>query len=100
MAQSWAKTFYNSKAWIRVRHEVLRRDHYTCCNCYARASEVHHIIPLTVSNIDNANISLNPSNLISYCHDCHTKITMGNDGDIAAGYVFNDEGQAIRVSPP
>ena len=96
MAKEWAIRFYSSKAWKDCRKEVLRRDLYTCAYCYSRAEEVHHIIELTPTNIDDNSIALNPDNLISLCHDCHTKITKGSTGDIIEGYAFADDGQVIR----
>lgn len=77
MAQPWAEKFYQSTIWKKQRLYVLKRDHFTCTEpgCHARASEVHHIIELTETNIDNVNISLNEKNLRSLCHDCHTRIT-------------------------
>ena len=99
MAKEWAKAFYNSMAWQQVRREVLRRDRYTCCRCASRAEEVHHIQELTPENIIDINISLNINNLESLCHDCHTKETRGFDGDVAAGYCFDENGNVIQ-SPP
>jgi 5-methylcytosine-specific restriction endonuclease McrA len=96
MAKEWAKKFYDSGAWRAVRREVLRRDHYTCVHCDRRASEVHHVIELTPDNIYDAAIALNPANLLSLCHDCHTKITKGNTGDLGDGFIFDDFGQVIR----
>lgn len=96
MAKQWAKAFYNSKAWRGTRAYVLNRDRYTCAYCYGRAEEVHHVIELTPTNIGDVNISLNPDNLISLCGECHKKITKGA-GDIKEGYVFDEEGQAIKL---
>jgi len=96
MAKEYAQSFYKSKAWRTVRKEVLRRDLYTCAYCYARAEEVHHIIELTPENISDVNIALNPNNLISLCHDCHTKITKGYTGDIQEGFYFDDDGQVVK----
>ena len=77
MAQDWAKRFYNSQAWKKQRDYVLKRDHYTCTEpgCRARAEEVHHIKELSANNVNDINISLNPSNLRSLCGDCHKRIT-------------------------
>ena len=96
MAKDWAKQFYNSKAWRDTRKIALRRDLYTCAYCYGRAEEVHHIQELAPDNINDPSIALNPDNLISLCHDCHTKVTKGYTGDITEGYVFTDDGQVIR----
>jgi 5-methylcytosine-specific restriction enzyme A len=97
MAKEWARQFYASKAWRDCRKEVLRRDMYTCAYCYARAEEIHHVIPLTSENINDITIALNPDNLIALCHSCHDKITKGFTGDIQEGYVFDDEGNVVRV---
>lgn len=100
MAKDWAKQLYNSKAWKECRKQVLRRDMYTCAYCHSRAEEVHHVISLTPSNINNIYISLNPDNLISLCHDCHTKITQGYTGDINDGYVFDENGNVVLIDTP
>ncbi len=94
MAKGWAVDFYASKAWRSIRRQVLRRDLYTC-TCGLRASEVHHITELTPQNMWQP-ISLDPANLISLCHDCHTKITKGKS-DVAEGYIFDVDGQVIKV---
>jgi len=96
MARDWAKQFYNSKAWRDTRKQILRRDLYTCAYCYGRAEEVHHIQELAPDNINDANIALNPDNLVALCHSCHDKITKGFTGDIQEEYVFDDEGQVVR----
>ena len=95
MAKAWAKRFYASKAWKRCRQEVLRRDLYTCAYCYGRAEEVHHIQELAPDNINDPTIALNPDNLISLSHDCHTNVTKGYTGDITEGYIFSDDGNVI-----
>jgi len=97
MAKDWAKQFYNSKAWRDTRKIALRRDLYTCAYCYGRAEEIHHVIPLTPENINDPMISLNPDNLLSLCHNCHTKITKGFTGDLQEGYVFTDDGQVTKI---
>ena len=100
VAKEWAKAFYNSMAWQQVRREVLRRDRYTCCRCASRAEEVHHIIELMPENINDPSIALNPKNLESLCHDCHTKETKGCDGDVVQGYYFDENGLVVRQQPP
>lgn len=96
MAKDYAKSFYNSKLWRDCRKQVLRRDLYACAHCYGRAEEVHHIIEITPQNINDINITLNPDNLISLCHNCHTKITKGNTGDVQGNYLFDDSGHLVQ----
>lgn len=95
MSKIFAEAFYHSKQWKAVRREVLRRDHYTCHDCYARASEVHHVIELDTENINDPKIALNPDNLMSLCWSCHQKITKGYTGAVIEGYIFNEDGQMV-----
>lgn len=74
--QEFAKRFYKSKAWQRVRDKVWRRDKGLCQWCLCKGIiregvEVHHIIELTPENITDTSISLNEDNLITLCRDCH-----------------------------
>lgn len=94
MSKQFAQQFYNSKAWHVCRAQVLRRDLYTCRDCFDRASEVHHIVELTPSNI-NSGLALDPDNLVSLCHACHDKVTKGS-GDLVDGYYFDDDGQVKK----
>lgn len=96
MAKDYAKAFYASKAWKQCRAQVLRRDLYTCAECYGRAQEVHHRTELTPTNINDPMVSLNPDNLVSLCHDCHTKITKGATGDVVEGYEFDENGNVVK----
>jgi 5-methylcytosine-specific restriction protein A len=98
MAKKFAKSFYDSRLWQNARRIALRRDHYCCVYCDARAAEVHHKMELTPGNIDDIAVTLNPDNLISLCHRCHTKLTAGNNGDLREEYIFDDYGQV--VPPP
>lgn len=75
--QPWAESFYKSKAWQRCRRLVWQRDHGLCVDCMKRgiikpAEIVHHIIELTPDNISDPRITLNPSNLVSLCRECHS----------------------------
>lgn len=72
MAQDFAKSFYNSAKWRKLRETILNRDLRICQKCkLAPAEHVHHITPITPLNIDNPEVTLNPNNLISLCKNCH-----------------------------
>lgn len=71
MAREFARKFYRSPAWQDVRLFVLCRDKWKCRRCDAAATEVHHRIRLTPENIHDAEIALNPDNLIALCTSCH-----------------------------
>ena len=97
MAKAWAIAFYHSGAWKVARGIALKRDHFTCCRCGFRAEEVHHIIELTPENISDPNVTLNPENLESLCHNCHTKETMGYEGDVVQGFIFDSDGYMVPL---
>ena len=81
MARKFSKSFYNSKQWEKVREYVLLRDHHECQVCGAPAEEVHHIKHLNPDNIGDANITMNPDNLISLCRECHFEKHRGEHGN-------------------
>ena len=73
------KQFYNSKEWIDFRLRIIADRGVTCSECKKLILEdkdlhIHHIIELTLMNVNDYNISLNPSNVKVVCHECHNKI--------------------------
>ncbi len=67
------KTFYNSSEWQRAKQMALDKTNGFCQNCGAPAEQVHHIKHLTLENVNDYNISLNPNNLVALCIGCHNK---------------------------
>ena len=79
VAREFAKKFYKSKEWLECRAFVVTRDKGLCQEClkkgkYTPGEEVHHIIWLKPTNINDPNITLNPNNLELVCKDCHFAI--------------------------
>ena len=75
----FAHAFYHSRAWADVRAFVWSRSSGLCERCLGRgfvkpADVVHHKVPLSVENMDDPTISLNPDNLIALCDECHTEV--------------------------
>lgn len=75
------KAFYDSTQWKSVRNAYIS-THPLCEECLKRglynpAEHVHHKVWLNKTNVNNPDISLNPSNLISVCIECHNKIHSG-----------------------
>lgn len=103
MARDFAKAFYKSKEWNKVRNYCLLRDHYECVKCGNPAEEVHHIIHLTSENITDMNVSLNPENLMCLCKDCHFEVHKQDKADGIAKangrepnpYEFDENGQLV-----
>lgn len=78
MAKEYAKSFYNSKAWQKCRAayiaERITIDGGMCEKCHEQpGEELHHIKYITLNNITDSNITLNPDNLMWLCKDCHFK---------------------------
>lgn len=74
--------FYKSRAWVELRNEVLRENHYECAHCsrhgrYTRAVMVHHVnevrkrpdMALTKIYIDGE--GREQKNLVPLCFACH-----------------------------
>ena len=100
--QEWAERFYKSKRWQAARDAAIRRDRYLCVDCLRRgevtiAEEVHHIIPLTPENINDANISLNLHNLKSLCRECHK---LYDPKRAPKRYKVDERGRVEIISPP
>jgi len=78
MLQDFARRFYGTQAWKKLRTYVWSRDEGLCQDClkkglYTPAEEVHHIIELTPETIENPEVSLNPDNLVCLCRECHRR---------------------------
>jgi 5-methylcytosine-specific restriction endonuclease McrA len=97
MAKDFSKKFYNSRAWKATRNGYRSSVHYQCERCYNPGLEVHHKIALTPSNINDANVSLNWSNLELLCFRCHQRETKGTEGVTQDGLMFDDEGQVVPI---
>lgn len=99
MAREFAKSFYNSKLWKQTRENILRRDSYLCVICGSAAEEVHHKEHLTPENINNPAISINESNLISLCGDCHKRIHSADlkHDNVLPLIAFDDDGNPVVV---
>lgn len=81
-------SFYNSKEWQNVRQTILMRDKYICQVCGKPAEHVHHKIHLSMSNVYDPSVSLNPDNLVSLCKSCHDD---QHKGEHARGRQTNED---------
>lgn len=99
MAQSFAIRFYDSKAWKKCRlsyiAERISIDGGMCEKCHSEVGYiVHHKDKLTLTNIDNTEVTLNHNNLEYVCHLCHNKIDQEQER-----YYFDSTGQIVPVPP-
>ena len=64
--------FYKSKAWRRLRREVLSINHKCeACGDLLSRKEVHHKIP----RLERPDLAFIKSNLAVLCKSCHSKET-------------------------
>ena len=76
--KQYAEQFYKSTTWQNCRDAYMRKAKGLCEDCLKKglivaAEEVHHITFITPDNINDPNITLNQSNLVALCRDCHRK---------------------------
>lgn len=65
--------FYRSAAWQQARLIKITSANGICEKCGAIGEEVHHIIHINSTNIEDINVTLNQDNLLLLCKDCHNK---------------------------
>lgn len=101
MAQKFSRKFYNSMTWKKLATNYRQEHFHICEECGAvGASEVHHVIELTPTNISDPLISLNPDNLKLLCHACHDKQHnrfATTNTNTNKQYVYDEQGHIIRV---
>ena len=102
MAREFAKSFYDSPAWKRVRKSFIAlrmgTDGGMCQECHDRPGEiVHHRVWLTPDNINDSAVTLSYSNLEYVCHSCHDKIhgNLSEISDKLVQYDFTPDGQLV-----
>nr|DAK09812.1 MAG TPA: HNH endonuclease [Caudoviricetes sp.] len=69
--------FYLGKEYKDLSYLLKLKSSGRCNECGRTFSidrlRTHHIIELTLNNIDDVSITLNPDNIKVVCHDCHNK---------------------------
>ena len=95
--RDFAKSFYASKAWKRVREYVFLRDMKLCVRCGKPGEIVHHKEHLTPENISDPFVSLNEHNLETLCRECHG-IEHEGEPVTERGLVFDEDGNLVERS--
>lgn len=105
----FAAQFYHSAAWKGARQLAWDRAHGLCERCGAKgevvpADVVHHKVPLSVDNINDPDVTVNPDNLVALCHECHTEVHQQLGIGAMNGRLveeprvgFDSEGNVIRL---
>ncbi len=63
----------STRAWRKVRGEVLERDNYVCFYCGGKATTADHLLPVSRGGTDSK------ENLVAACSDCN-----GRKGELTA----------------
>ena len=68
--------FYTTQAWRKSRASFLKERGGLCEICMSKgliepAVHVHHKMPITADNLDDPKITLDHSNLMALCEECH-----------------------------
>jgi len=90
------RRFYQSQLWKDVRKQVRIKRRGICEECGKAGWEVHHIIPLTESNVDDPNIATNEKNLQLLCTTCHDAKRCPN-GPTREDVAFDEDGNLIHL---
>lgn len=93
----YAETFYKSIAWQNCRNAYMKKVGGLCEDCLKEnkitpAEEVHHLAPISPSNISDPNITLNFDNLLAVCREHHRR----RHGEKERRYTIDEWG---RVTP-
>ena len=77
--KDYSAKLYKSKQWQHTRQAYLASVGGLCERCYAKglivpAEIVHHKIHVSPDNINDSSITLNWSNLMAVCRECHAEL--------------------------
>lgn len=90
------KAFYHSAAWRKCRSEYIARVGGLCERCLEKGIVrpgriVHHKEYISIQNITDPNVLLNPENLEYLCQNCHNAEHIGNN----RRYFIDDNGRVV-----
>ena len=87
--------FYRSQAWRKARAAYLDAHNHICERCGRAASIVHHKRHITPENVSDPSVTLDPSNFMAVCVDCHA--WLHGMQSTAPGLAFDGDGNLIAV---
>lgn len=94
--KKYAESFYKSIAWQNCRNAYIKKVGGLCEDCLKEnkitpAEEVHHLVPISPSNISDPNITLNFKNLCALCREHHRR----RHGEKERRYTIDEQGRVI-----
>lgn len=98
MHKERARKFYKSKRWLRSRaayiSDRIMIDGGLCEHCKKRIGQhVDHKIEITINNITDPDIMLNPENYQYLCIGCHTRKTKRGQPE----FLFDEDGRPVEL---
>lgn len=93
--REFAREFYLSKEWRRVRAYIMERDAGLCARCGRPGVIVHHKTHLSPENINDPEITLGENNLELLCRDCHA-LEHQTDPASDPGLMFDENGNVVE----
>lgn len=87
--------FYSSKVWRRARALKKATARGVCEKCGNAGWEVHHIIPLTLSNINDLDKAIGQDNLMLLCTACHNSMR-AVDSEVRSDLKFDADGNLVK----
>ena len=93
--REFAKEFYLSKAWRKVREYIFHRDAGLCVRCGDVGEIVHHKVHLTPANLSDSDVALGEDNLELLCRVCHT-IEHSESLPTDRALTFDAEGNLVK----
>ena len=96
--KEFASQFYSSREWQECRKSYAKTKRGLCEICLSKGKIVpyeivHHKKPITISNVNNPEVTLNFSNLQCVCRNCHADIHKKNNR-----YRFDEYGRCVIKS--
>ena len=92
------RLFYQSKAWKNARTHIRMKRRGICEKCGNAGWEVHHIIPLTESNLNDPEISIGEKNLMLLCTSCHDSMRSQSIEETREDCAFDIDGNLIHLN--
>jgi 5-methylcytosine-specific restriction endonuclease McrA len=86
--------FYKSESWKLAREIKIREANGQSERCGGIGEDVHHHIRLSVDNVRDVSVSINPMNLDLLCQDCHNK----EHQRFSKEFLFHEEGNLTKSS--
>lgn len=84
--------FYCRKDYLDLAQACKIKSGGVCAKCGGvfDISELrpHHKVELTLDNIDDVNVTLNPDNIEVLCHDCHNAVHKRFGYEVGAKHVY------------